>query len=329
MAAPRTVTDLISELRSQTDESNEIAIDDDRDILPALNRAQQYTWNILARRYPDPIVTYTTITFVSGQQEYDLPEDCFEDRVEKIEIVTNVPAGYYVECRRVAYSQLTVYETNASDPQPWYYAVVGRKIRFVPAPQASNADHYARIWYIRDPQKLVKDQGRITLVNTAGNYIRVDTLGSLLTTSVDDLNSYVNLINGQTGEVKATLQIQNIDDNKLTFKTTPTRSSVFNRTVSGGLSTLTDVTIEQDDYVCTVHGTCVAYFGDATTNFILSMAGFEMQKKLGTAGGLEKDLVEKFEKQIERQWTHRENTARVLKRNSLWQMPYRRWFTRR
>jgi hypothetical protein len=326
MAATRTVSDLIAELRSQTDESNEIALEDGRDILPALNRAQQYAWNVLSRKYPDPIVTYTTITFVSGQQEYDLPEDTFEDRVEKIELLYSTASGYYTECRRVAYSQLTEYETNSTDPQPWYYAIVGRKIRFVPAPTSGTA----RVWYVRDPQKLVKDQGRITLVNTGSNYIRVDAAGDDLTTNVDELNSYVNLVNGQTGEIKATLQIQNIDDTKISFKTTPTRSTVFNRTVTGGLAALpVDVTIEQDDYICTVHGTCVAYFGDATTNFILSMAGFEMQKKLGTASGLEKDLVDKFEKQLERQWTHRENTTRVLKRNSLWQIPYRRWFTRR
>jgi hypothetical protein len=168
----------------------------------------------------------------------------------------------------------------------------------------------------------------VTLINTGSNYIRVDSVGDDLTTNVDDLNSYVNLVNGQTGEIKATLQIQNIDDDKITFKSSPSRTTVFNRTVSAGLSTVTE-TIEQDDYICTVHGTCVAYFGDATTNFILSMAGFELQKKLGTATGLEKDLVDKFEKQLERQWTHRENTARVNKRNQIWSIPYRRWFTRR
>jgi hypothetical protein len=158
MAAPRTTSDLIAELRSQIDEANEIAIDDVRDILPALNRAQQYAWNILARKYPDPIIGYSTLTLTSTDQEYDIPEDTFEDRIEKIEIA--VDTGYYVECKRISYTDITNYESNSTDPQPYYYAIVGRKIRFIPKP---NGNYNARIWYIADPQKLVKDQGRITL----------------------------------------------------------------------------------------------------------------------------------------------------------------------
>lgn len=324
MAAPKTVTDLISELRSLTDEANEIAIDDTRDILPAFNRAQQYARNILARRYPDPVLGYSTLVLNSTDQEYDLPEGIFEDRIEKIEIAGQL--GVFVECKRISFMDVTEYEQTMADPQPYYYTIIGRKIRFIPKPLGT---YNARVWYIKDPDNLVKDQGRIYLVNTVSNYIRVDSVGTDLTTDVDALNSYVNLVNGQTGEIKASLQVQNIDGDKITFKTVPSRTTVFNQDILAGLAALpTAVTIEKDDYICTIYGTCILYFGDALSNFIIQYAAFQVQQKLGTATGTEQQLVDKFEKQLERQWSGRETTLRIHKSNRIWNMPYRRWFWR-
>lgn len=320
MAAPRTVDDLLAELRSLIDEQNEEALDDDRDLLPALNRAQSYAFNILARKYEDPILTKSDLTLLSGTQEYDIPEDAFEDRIVKVEIKTT--SGNYLECQRISYKDITYYEATAQVPQPYYYCVVGRKLRFIPIP---NGTYAARIWYVRDPEKLVKEQGRVHTINTASNYVRVDSVGSLITTEVDDLFSYVNVIDGHTGEVKGTLQVQAYTTDKITFKTTPSRTTVINRTVTGNLSS---IALEADDYICPIFGTCVAYFQDATANFILQYAAHQMQQKLGIATGLEAQLVERFEKQLEKQWTNRETTLRVKKANRIFGFPYRRWRTR-
>ena len=320
MSAQHTVDDLIAEVRSLIDESNEESIDDDRDILPALNRAQAYAYNILARRYEDPILVYQDLDLVSGTQEYDIPEDAFEDRVLKVEIKTT--QGYYLECQRISFKDISYYETTAQVPQPYYYCIYSRKMRFLPSPSGT---YSARIWYIRDPEKLVKPQGRITLVSNLSGYILVDSVGSLITTEVDDLFSYVNVVDGQTGEIKGTLQVQSFTTDKVTFKSTPSRTTVLNRTVTGDLA---DVAVTSDDYICPIFGTCVAYFQDAISNFILQYAVFQLQSKLGVASMNEVQLVEKFEKQLERQWTNREQTVRIKKTNRIWEFPYKRWRTR-
>ncbi len=317
MASQRTVDDILAELRSLLDEQNEEALEDGRDLLPALNRAQSYAYNILSRRYVDPILTYSTITLTGNQQEYDIPEDAFEDRIVKVEIEGN--QGYFFECQRLSYKDITAWETESKIPYPQYHAIVGRHIRFVSPP---NGTYNARVWYVQDPEKLVKQQGRVTTINTANNYILVDSVGSSITTETDNLESYVNVIDGQTGEIKGTLQVQNYTTNKITFKTTPSRTTVLNKTVTGDLSS---ISIEADDYICLVMGTCVLYFQDAISNFILQYAAFQMEAKLGTATGTEAQLVEKFEKQLERQWSGRETSLRVAKRNRIFSPPYRRW----
>ena len=45
------VNDLIDEVRSMLDEDNRTSVSDTADILPALNRAQNYAANILSRHY--------------------------------------------------------------------------------------------------------------------------------------------------------------------------------------------------------------------------------------------------------------------------------------
>ena len=80
-----TVQDLVDQVRNQVDEQDQDAVSLEGDILPVLNRAQDYAYNILARKYQEPLLTYTQLTLTSGQ-EYDIPEDAFEDRIEKIEI---------------------------------------------------------------------------------------------------------------------------------------------------------------------------------------------------------------------------------------------------
>lgn len=317
MATQKTVDDIVAELRSLLDEENEEALDNTRDLLPALNRAQSYAYNILARRYPDPILKYTTLTLTGSAQEYDIPEDAFEDRVVKVEI--ELDQGYFIECQRISYSDITAWETDSKQPYPQYHAIVGRHIRFVSPP---NGTYNARIWYIQDPEALVVQQGRITTINNGSNYVLVDAVGDSVSTEVDNLESYVNVIDGQTGEIKGTLQVQNFTTTKITFKSTPSRSTVLNRTVTGDLSSLS---IEADDYLCLIFGTCVAYFQDALKNFILQYAAFQMQQKLGVATGQERQLVEKFEQQLERQWSGRETHLRVSKRNRIFSPSYRKW----
>jgi hypothetical protein len=319
-----TVQDLVNQVRSQLDETNRDTVSTEADILPSLNRGQDYAFDILARKYPEPLLTYRTLDLTS-QAEYSLPEDIFEDRIEKIEIsiTPNSGAGQTQrEVQRISFRDITNYESASNTSIPYYYCVIGNKIRFVPTPSGT---YDARIWYLRSPEKLALPQGRITLVNTGSNYVLVDAPGPELATEADQLQAYVNVIDGQTGLIKATLQIQSINDNRITFRTTPSRSLVVNRIVSGSLL---DMAIQPDDYLAPVIGTCVPYYGNPTTNFLIQFAVAEIVRKLGGESEKEAAMLEKFEKQVERTWVGREQTLRVNKRSNNWQLPFRRWYWR-
>lgn len=321
----KTADDLISDVRSMLDEENRDSVDTDADILPALNRAQDFATNILARQYDAPLLATTVIQTVNNQQSYDIPEDAFEQRVEKVEVEVN---SLYYPVTRIDFRDVSLYETQGATSIPYYYAVVGRKIRILPT---TNGTYNLRLWYLRDPLPLVQEQGRITLVNEASQYILVDSVGGNLTTETDQLNSYVNFVDGNTGVIKGSMQIKTINDNKITFKTSPTRTNVLNRTISTDLAGLTDdtgqsVTLEPDDYVCVVKGTCIPYLIKPFSNFLIQYAVAEIRRKLGGPADLEERILQKFEQQVERQWVGQEQTTRVSKRNDKWNLPIRRYW---
>lgn len=319
-----TVDDLVSQVRSQIDELNQDSVSDE-EILAVLNRGQDYAFDILARKYPEPILQQSPLTIVGGQREYDIPENIFEDRLLKLELV--IPSGSgatYLDVQQISYRDMSQYETTTQTSTPIYFCIYGRKIRFSAIPTGT---YNGRIWSLRSPEKLVLPQGRVTLINTAQNYLIVDAVGSSLTTESDQLGSYVNIVDGQTGEIRASRQLQIIgNDNKLTFRQNPTRSTVLNREIGGSIDTSPDpVIVEQDDYIAPIDGTCVPYFGRPTTNFLIEFAAAELVRKLGGDAATEEKILEKFETQLERTFAGRKNTLRIAKKSRIWGVPYRRY----
>lgn len=317
-----TTDNLVSQVRSMLDELNRDSVDTDTDILPALNRGQVYAFDILTRRYPEPILAYETLTMVGSQEEYDIPKTVFEDRIQKLEVI--IPSGSgkatYREIQRISYRDLNLYESASLTNVPLYYAIIGRKMRIIPA---SSGTYNVRMWYLRNPEALVLPQGRINLLTAASNYVILDSVGSSLTTESDQLGSYVNLVDGQTGEIRGTLQIQILAANKVTFRAAPTRTTVLNRPVSGSLS---DLSPAQDDYLAPIEGTCVPYYGQPVSNFLIQFAVAEITRKLGGQADTEEKILDKFEKQVEKTWAGRETQLRIKKRNSNFGVPTRRWF---
>lgn len=317
-----TVDSLVEEIRSQLDEQNRDSVDTDADILPALNRAQDYAFDIYARKYPEPILQTSTLLLVSQVQEYEIPEDVFEDRILKIEIA--IPSGTgstYAEVQQISFRDLSNYESTSSTNIPIYYAIYGRKIRFVSPPTGI---YTARMWSLKSPEKLVLSQGRITVLNDVSNYVVVDSAGSSLTTEADQLGSYVNVVDGQSGEIRGSLQIQSLNsNNRLVFRTSPQREVVLNREVTGDLSS---ITVQLDDYIAPITGSCVPYFSSPTTNFLIQYAVAEISRKLGGDSAQEEKVLEKFEKQVERTFAGRPSKLRVTKRSTVWGVPVRRWF---
>lgn len=320
-----TVDDLVSEIRESLDELNVDSVSTENRILPTINRAQDYAFDLLARRYPDPYLTHASLVLTTAQ-EYDLPEDCFEDRISRVEIVTSQGSNNQVttvEVRRVSFYDVWKFESRSPTSQPPVYCIVGRKIRF---PTAPTGTYPARIWYVLEPEQAVLPQGRITAYNQPGNYVIVDAIGADLSTEADTLESYVNLVDGQTGEIKWTGQISVIDAQQVIFRASPIRDTVLNRPVSGTLPLASDdPTVSLDDYVCNVRGTCIPPSG-ALRNFIVEFTVAEIVRSLGGDASTEEQVLQKFERQVEKYGTARETTLRVQPRSGAWGGFRRRWF---
>lgn len=306
-----TTTDLIAEVRSLLDEQNVEQIRDVEDILPALNRAQDAAANVLARHYQDPLLAQISFQTTANEAEYDIPEDAFEQRVEKVELrLAQGANGVYAPIERISFRDIADFDAPLNANVPYYYAVVGRQIRLVPTPTGSLT---LRIWYMKDPEPLVLPQGRITIVNETSNYIVVDSVGEDLTTEVDQLNSYITVTDGETGQVKGRFQIQSIVGSKITLRSAPLRTSVLEKDV---LSSLTGAQIKADDLVSTIHGVPLPFMKKPLTNFLISYAVADIRiNKLGKEAGLLPQQIEMFQEQVERSWVGRENTIRVKRAN--------------
>lgn len=318
-----TVSDLVAAVRSLLDESNQDSVSTELDILPSLNRGLTFGYDILARKYPEPILTHETLTLSGGTQEYDIPEGYFEDRLLKVEI--EIPSGSsatYREVTRISYRDISRFETTAPSAVPTAYVILGRKIRLLGSPSGI---YSARIWGLREPEALVLPQGRVTHISIGSRYVVVDEIGADISTESDQLESYVNLVDGQTGEIRATLQIANLVDNKATFRSVPLRSTVLGRTVVGEIPT----TVQQDDYLCAVSGSCVPSSSVALSNFLIEFSVAEMMGKLGEDRTGEEQILDKFEKQLERSWVGRENKMRVQSRSSPWRSVRSGWISGR
>jgi hypothetical protein len=312
-----TVDDIISDVRSLTDEPSNDSVDTATSILPALNRGLDHAVDILSRNYPEPFLAYETLTLNSTDQEYELPEQCFEDRILKVEIQTS--PSIYQELRQISFSQASIYESPAKAAIPSVYCMVGRNIRFLPGPSGT---FNARIWFMRNPDELVQSQGRITAINTAGNYVIVDGVGPDVSTESDTLESYVNIVDGSTGLVKWSGQVQVVEENQVVFRSSPIRSEVVGRDISGVLPE----TIGLDDYICNVRGTCVPQFGAPLSNFLIQFAVADVTRSLGGDVPLESEILDKFEKTVRSTWAGRPTTKRVNRRSSAWGTLLTRWW---
>lgn len=313
------VDDAISDTRQQLDEENTVNVNDERDILPALNRAQDSCADILAKHYESPLLTYTTVTLTGGTSEYDIPKDAFQARIEKVEVQVN---GTFFPVKAISYRDLSSYEIQNSVNIPYYFATLGQEFKLVPTP---NGTYPLRVWYLKSPDSLVKQQGRITNINVASNYLIVDDIGSDLTVEDSDLNNYVNIWDGANGTLKASLQIQSIVGNKITFKTVPDRTTVLGKTISTSIPT----TIALDDYVSVVSGTCVPFLKQPWFNYVVQHAVASLTRKLGGAADMEVRILDDLEKVVKSSWSGRENTARVSKRNkNYFMMGRRNYYTR-
>ncbi len=317
-----TTDQLIQEVRDQSDEHNERSPEDDH-IVRLLNRGQRIVGQVLARSYPDPLVKRDTLSIDSSGYN-DIPSDCFEDRILSIEIT--IPGSTPVETRRRSYRDATRLATAASVAIPSEWDIEGRRIRWLQTPTGV---YEGRVWYVRKLLPLVKQQGKITTVGAT--YVIVDTAGDDLSSSSDEVESYVNIVNRQTGEVRASFQISSISNGTITFRASALRSTVAGQTISGSASLATSGA-SVDDYVCIVTGTCVPYFADGISHYLVEYAVSELARShADPQAQLSQTVLRDMEGRVETTGSGRELTERVKHRSTQWTASNgrRRWPTQR
>lgn len=307
-----TTEDILRQVRAQLQEENTKTINDTV-ILDAVNRGNDYAFDLMIKHYPDPLVFQDPVLrTVDENNEIEILESTFEDRLLKIDAIQSTT---YYDMERVSYRDIARIDGTNLTGAPRVYAMIGRKVRILPKPTMGT--YKFRMWYVREVENLVKTQGKITAIGTTDisgtthSYVALDNIGSGLA-----VGEYINIIDAHTGEIKNSLEILSIDatSGKVVFKETPTRSSVQNKNIDGALAD----DIELDDLVCLIDGTCIPFFKKPLTNYIIQYAVYEIRRALGYDVSLEERMLKKLEDSVERQWVGRENTKRVNAKNRLW-----------
>jgi hypothetical protein len=165
---------------------------------------------------------------------------------------------------------------------------------------------------------MVQVYGRITSFDGTANELYLNEVSANFdpATSTDPFDGYVNIVDGQTGEIKLSAQIRSWDGaDTLTLKTSPDRSTVLNRTISTGAI---GSQICVDDYVCHIKGTCVLYFFDTVHSFVVQYAASEMKRKLGYAYDVDQQLLKDFESDVKKTYMGRESKMRICQNNPSW-----------
>lgn len=306
----RTVDDLIQEVRDQVDEPNTRS-KSDQAVLRVLNRGQALMNQVLAAKYPEPLLTTSTLD-LSAAGENTIPEDAYEDRAEYVEIL--VPGSPTPTKQKKYFESSRLYASTTSVPWSWH--IEGRKIKWQQIPSGA---YDARLFYPRRLEPLVKLQGRVTAVGASSITVDPETLGSDLSASSDQLGSYINVVNWRTGEIRGTFQIASKSaSGVLTLRASPLRSQVLGRTVSGSADLAASATAA-DDYICLVHGVCVPYFQDTLGEYLLQYAVEAVSRSLGSGDArLEQQLLRDIEDRVAGTWGGREATSRVTNRSSAW-----------
>lgn len=312
----QTVDELVDLVRDDVDEDNIVDLTP-ADILQKLNRAQRKGVIKIIKNYDSLFLTSRTVTTVSGQSDYAWATDTYAGKIKKLEL--SLTSGRAAEIRRLHYRQSTPFISSQTTTRPGRYELVGKKWRLYGTPTAGLT---IREWYVRTPENLVLKQGRVVLFGTDAStsqpYIIVDALGSSLTTATAALNCYVNVIDYTTGFVKGTLQIASLDttNSRVLFKLSGlSRTTVLGKTVT--LALPTDIAV--DDYICTVHGTCVSEIPEAYHDYLTQHAVVAIKRSKGEPTKEDYAALKEEEDDIEQIYQGTETRLRVAKRNPFFQ----------
>lgn len=313
MALNRYLVDsIIEEVRLICGEDNRSGSISDELVLRLLNSAQEEAAQLLARKYPEPLLTYTDIPLTS-EIDYDIPEDAFEERVLKCEVIQgNNVAPWPV--LRVDYNDdlLAGYseEQVSSTPEVWFQIGSTRSIRVLPKPQPG---YTLRMWYAKKPDDLVVSQGKIKALTNATT-IQLDEIGEDITNDQDQDGSHLSVIDGQTGIRKAVLRVASTNStaNTVTFASTIASGTVTE--IEGITIDVPDFTTQKiaiGDYVCIAPYTCLPSIRVPLVRYIVQYAIALVQVNLGAEHQVAFQALQKMQQFVEGMDTGKQNIKRV------------------
>jgi hypothetical protein len=305
------VDDMVVAVRQLADEDNTEDVTNS-ELLSSLNRAQQQLVRIAIKKYEPMFMREATISTFNGR-EATIPEQAFAVNVDSVDVVENNSRYYRVYPAPIRH--MTELETSGTSSIPRHYSVRGDKLLLYPAPSSGVQ---IRVRYQIRPPKLVLTQGRITNIDDlSSGILYVNSLGSDLTTSIDSLKAFVNIIDGTTGLVKGTVQISAIDtdEKKITIKTASLdRSTVFGQTVSTSIST--DTTL--DDYITIADGTCIPTLVKDYSDYLIQFSVVETLNRLGVPSPEATARLRDLTTDVETMWSGRPSMSKVTSKNRHW-----------
>lgn len=315
MARVSSTPDLILEIREQASEFNVNAKSDDA-IVRIMNRGLRFVASELARTWEIPLiarVAYDPRTY-DPNVGFEYPPDIFEDRITFCQVDTPA-APTTIQFR--GYTQVTALQIRGSRSFIPVAAYQKGRALFV-VPQAGSA-YNILVDYVRLPDPFVQPIGRVTSVDLAGDAVAVSDLQTdLVSADVTNQLAYVNLVDGMSGMVYDTRQVQLVQGSRLGFRASPSRTTVEGRTVSGTF-TSTQVTPKIGDYVCPVDGTCVPQFGQMLVNFVVQYAVAEIARSLGdTTAAIGKQIADRGEQAARQQKAGHPSIMRVKNKSKVW-----------
>ena len=304
------VDTMLTDIRALAEEDNTEDVSD-ADLLSSLNRAQQQLVRIAIKKYEPMFMREATITSFSGR-EATIPEQAYALNIDSVDVVDN---SRFYRVYPAPIRHMTQLETSGTTSIPRHYSVRGNKLLLYPTP-ASGVQ--LRVRYQIRPPKLVKSEGRITDIDElSSGILYVNSLGDNLTTSVDALKAFVNIVDSTTGLVKSTAQISALDTstNKITIKTASLgRTTVFGQTVDTSLST--DIAL--DDYVTIADGTCIPTLVADYSDYLIQFSVVETLNRLGVPSQEAASRLRSLEEDVNTMWAGRPSTSKVTSKNKHW-----------
>ena len=284
-----TTEELIQRVRDLTDEENTSDISDAL-ILRSMNMAQQELVRIVARKFKnyfmeEIIVTGAALKADANSQlrALEIPTSSFTFSINSVD--TRQGSSWF-PVSQVPFDRTLGLDIMSGSTLPLNYAMKGKYLYLYPTPATTSQ---IRVRYQMRSPKLVKSQGRITDFSIAAGTINLDSVGQDITTSIDNLGAFVNIICHLTGEIKATMQVAavNTSDKLVTIKTTGLdRAVVFGYETSAAIP----ADISLDDYICLADGTCVPRLAHDLTNYLIELGVFYVKRKLGTVDENDRDM---------------------------------------